>query len=104
MKEIADLKKQDAIVAIVGNKLDLPNKEVSTEDVEGLIKETGSILSTMSAKSGDGVEYFFEQLFNEMSRVFNLSGPDQEELNVTEKFDLGKIKQTTKQKRKCCKN
>ena len=105
IKEISDLKKSNSIVAIVGNKADLNSKEISTEDIDLLIKETGSLVSSMSAKSGDGVDSFFDLLFLEISKTFKLvNNEDDSDLNVTEKFDLNKIKETnTTKKRKCCK-
>jgi len=60
LKEIDDLKKSDAIVSIVGNKTDLNSKDVSGQDIDDLINETNLITALLSAKSGDGVESYFE--------------------------------------------
>ena len=106
IKEISDLKKDNAIISIVGNKIDLPDKEINGQDIEELMKETGLWMSTLSAKSGDGVEYYFDQLFMEIAKTFNLSGDynDNDSSNVTEKFDLEKIKKVPDKKKKCCKS
>jgi len=104
LKEVSDIKKQDAIIAVVGNKLDLNVKEVSQEDIDNFVNEFGYILCCMSAKSGEGVDFFFEQIYSKITENFNLQGGDQDDLNITEKFDINKIKQTTsKGKKKCCK-
>lgn len=103
LNDLKELKKENAIIAFIGNKSDLNSKEVTNEDMDQVQKDTGYLHSTLSAITGDGVEYFFEQLFIEISKVFDLQSKDSnDDLNVTEKFELYKIKRTCS-KKKCCK-
>lgn len=102
LKEVNDLKKEDAVICYIGNKTDLIEKQVLQEDIDIWTKECGGLHLTLSAKTGDGVDYFFDQLFLEITRCFDLKSDKGEELNVTEKFDLNKLKSTQVKKKKCC--
>lgn len=107
LKEVNLIKKTNALIAIVGNKIDLNDREVTDEESDNLAKEYDYIVSSLSAKTGDGVDYFFEQLFNKIAVEFDLNNGDNKnndnDLNVTEKFDLTKINSTKPEKKKCCK-
>ena len=106
IKEVNQIKKTNALIAIIGNKTDLNDNHVSNEECESLGKEFDFIISTLSAKTGDGVDYFFDQLFNKIAVEFDLNNGENKkndnDLNVTEKFDLAKINNTKPKKRKCC--
>lgn len=112
LKDVNDIKKDKSLIAFIGNKIDLPDKEVLHDDMEKLTNETNSLNLTLSAKTGDGVDLFFSELFNKMSDFFGLHDEDggndaigntnMNKGNVTEKFDLSNLKNTKIKKRKCC--
>lgn len=102
LKEVNDIKKDKSVIAYIGNKTDLQQKEVKQDEIDLWTNETRCIHLSLSAKTGDGVDYFFEQLFNEISSNFDIKGDKAEDLNITEKFDLSKIKNLTPKKKKCC--
>lgn len=93
------------MISIIGNKLDLVSNIEYISEIQNLVSESNFIVCTMSAKTNDGVEEFFGQLYNEMITHFNIENDEpNQDLNVTEKFDINKLKQTTvKPNRKCCK-
>jgi len=105
IKEIAEIRKNNSMISIIGNKLDLVNNIEYINEIQNLVSETNYIICTMSAKTNDGVDEFFGQLYNEMITHFNLESDEpNKDLNVTEKFDIDKLKQVTlKPNKKCCK-
>lgn len=105
IKEIAEIRKSNSMISIIGNKLDLVSNIEYISEIQNLVSETNFIVCTMSAKTNDGVDEFFGQLYNEMINHFNIENDEpNQDLNVTEKFDINKLKQTTvKPNRKCCK-
>ena len=56
----------DIIVALVANKVDLPNREVSREAGESLAQERGLLYFEVSAKSGEGVRAAFLELMDKI--------------------------------------
>lgn len=76
MNECKDLKREDAIFCLVGNKLDLNEKRsVSVEEAEALAREKGLIFQEVSAKSGLNVNnLFYKDIFDQIARKFNLGG------------------------------
>jgi len=75
-----DLKREDVIVVLIGNKIDLEDKRtVSTKEGEDFATEKGFLFHEVSSKTGDGIEnLFFNKIFPEMVRKFNI-GNEQEE-------------------------
>ena len=51
---------------MVGNKIDLPNKVVNTEDGQNLAKKYKANFFEISALSGDGIDVIFENITNEI--------------------------------------
>ena len=45
---------------LLGNKSDLPNQEVSREDIEQLQKEMNSIIFSVSAKTNENIDDAFK--------------------------------------------
>ena len=107
VNETKDLKREDAIFVLVGNKIDLADKRaISEKDAENFASEKGFIFQEVSAKTGDGIEELFTQkIFGEMARKFKIGS---EEENNTHSNALGGMKleeeehQPQKKKRGCC--
>ena len=80
ISEIKDLKREDAIICLVGNKSDLNEKRAVTKDEgETFSKERGFIFQEVSAKSGNNVNnLFYKDIFEEIARKLNVNegGPD----------------------------
>ena len=60
VNETKDLRREDAIFALIGNKTDLEDKrQVTSKEAEDFANEKGFIFHEVSAKTGDGVEDLF---------------------------------------------
>ena len=68
LEQIKDLKKNDAIFALVGNKCDLiDSREVSTEEAISVAKEKSFIFQEVSALSGANINsLFYKQIFDQI--------------------------------------
>ena len=79
--EIKDLKREDAIMCLVGNKSDLNEKRSVTKDEGELFaKERGFIFQEVSAKSGQNVNnLFYKDILDEIARKLNSGGEGVEE-------------------------
>ena len=51
---------------MVGNKIDLPNKVVDTEDGQNLARKYKANFFEISALSGNGIDVIFENITNEI--------------------------------------
>ena len=51
---------------MVGNKIDLPNKEVNTVEGQNLAKKYNANFFEISALSGNGIDEIFENITNEI--------------------------------------
>ena len=114
INEIKDLKKEDAIIALVGNKNDVENKAVDIEEGKGLAKEKGYIFKEVSAKTGANIEaLFFKDIFEQLASKFNIEGGvgNENSVRISEPAnneDPGKIKleeqtqEDSEKKKKCC--
>jgi Ras-related protein Rab-6A len=76
LSECKDLKREDAIFCLVGNKLDLIEKRsVSVEEAEAFAREKDLIFREVSAKSGLNVNnLFYKDILDQLARKFNLGG------------------------------
>jgi hypothetical protein len=65
---VKDLKRTDAIFALVGNKIDLAeNIQVSNEEACRFAKERDILLCEVSAKSGQNVtSLFYKEIFEQI--------------------------------------
>ncbi len=62
--DVIDLKANDAIYFMIGNKIDLvENRRVSTEQAQKFADEKGIIFKEVSAKTGQGFDDLFEEAF-----------------------------------------
>ena len=80
VNETKDLKREDAIFVLVGNKIDLEeNRIVSTKEAEDFAAEKGFLFYEVSAKTGEKVEDLFNnKIYPEMARKYNIGDEDEE--------------------------
>ena len=81
VNETKDLKREDAIFVLIGNKTDLEEKrQVTTKEAEDFANGKGFIFHEVSAKTGEGVEDLFNnKIFPEMAKKFNIGEEGEEE-------------------------
>ena len=107
VNETKELKREDAIFVLIGNKTDLEDKRaISTKDAENYATEKGFLFQEVSAKTGDGIEELFtSKIFSEMARKFKIGNLDEEgsaqEINQN-RIKLEEDQQNIKQKKKGC--
>ena len=106
VNETKELKREDAIFVLIGNKTDLEDKRaISTKDAENYATEKGFLFQEVSAKTGDGIEELFtSKIFSEMARKFKIGNLDEE--GSAQEINQNGIKledqQNIKQKKKGC--
>jgi Ras-related protein Rab-6A len=83
VNETKDLKREDAIFVLVGNKIDLNDKrQVSTQEGQNYANEKEFIFFEVSARTGQGIhELFNNNIFPEMVKKFKIVGDDDENDN-----------------------
>ena len=108
VNETKDLKRDDAIFVLIGNKIDLEDKrEVTTKEAEDFAIQQGFLFHEVSAKSGDGIEDLFKnKIFPEMSKKFAIGEEGEVDDNNGEnqgglKLD-GEQQQQVQKKGGCC--
>ena len=83
VNETKDLKREDAIFVLVGNKIDLEDKRaVTKKEAEEFATEKGFLFYEVSAKTGEQVNELFEvRIFPEMARKYHIGDEDEEQEN-----------------------
>ena len=109
VNETKDLKRDDAIFVLVGNKIDLEDQRaITTKEAEDFANQKGFIFQEVSAKSGDGIEDLFSnKIFPEMSRKFKIGNEEEDGNNGNEgqggiKLDEEQQRDQMKKKGGCC--
>ena len=107
VNETKDLRREDAIFCLVGNKIDLADKRtVSEEKGKNYAKENGFIFAEVSAKDGLHIqELFNNELFQKIAEKFKISGDDDENITEDNQGDKNvKLDEVDKKKKKsgCC--
>ena len=108
VNETKDLKREDAIFVLVGNKIDLEDKRaVDSKEAENFAIAKGFLFHEVSAKTGNGIgELFVNKIFPEMARKFKigeeLEGGNTEVGNEVGGIKLDEGKQVGKKKGGCC--
>ena len=67
LRDLTNVKKEEVIFAVVGNKTDLDDRrEVNSNEGENYAKEHDFIFKEVSAKTGDGINELFDVILKEM--------------------------------------
>ena len=101
---IKELKREDSILVLVGNKIDLEDKRaVESKEAEDFAKEKGFLFYEVSAKTGKNINDLFEKkIFPEMVIKYNIierniqEGSDNEN-NILQNSDEKSIKEDAEQ-------
>ena len=105
LRDLTNVKKEEVIFAVVGNKTDLDDRrEVNSNEGENYAKEHDFIFAEVSAKTGDGIEKLFDVILKEMLK--KKSGYQPQPIlpllqNIKEQGFGGKIKPEVEEKN-CC--
>jgi predicted GTPase len=59
----------NAVIFVVGNKIDAENPQSSKSDAEMLVNQNGWRLFFTSAKDGNGIKELFDEVCEEVSRI-----------------------------------
>ena len=87
---------KDALIILIGNKIDLPKREVQRNLGENLAKEYNAFFFETSAVTGEGINQFFELCMNNIvQRAKNEYHPNQEN-NLTLGSSMTPIPNVTK--------
>ena len=95
IKEEIDIKKK--VIYLVGNKIDLENREVSNEEAVNYAKMKDILYFETSARTGFGVKEVFQQLYQDIYTLFknnkanNNDSNDNIELNDKKDKKKGKM-------------
>jgi Ras-related protein Rab-6A len=111
VNETKDLKREDAIFVLVGNKIDLDeNRVVQVKEAEDFANEKGFLFYEVSAKTGDKIEELFNnRIFPEMARKYNIGEEEEDQENAPQNVvnenkgvKLNEANKQTKKKGGCC--
>ena len=104
IKDLTNIKIEEVIFALVGNKNDLDeNRAVTIEEGQKFAQEHDFIFQETSAKTGDGFsELFYKSIFEKIRTKFRPGG-QQPTSEVNEiKFNIEQEAKKTETKRRCC--
>ena len=104
LKDLTNVKLEDVIFALVGNKNDLEDKrQVPKEDGEKFAQEHNFIFHEISAKTGEGFsELFYKKLFEQIRIKFRPAGQQPVPQTNEVKFNIEKEEKVEEKKRRCC--
>ena len=83
-----DIKKEDVICVVVGNKIDLKNsRQITTEEGKNFAKKYNFIFAEVSAKTGVGIKELFEKkIIPKINKKFNpVEKNNRENLDINNK-------------------
>ena len=103
LNDLTTINKDEVIFAVVGNKIDLENREVKKEEGEIFAKEHDFIFAEVSAKTGDGFsDLFYKNLFEKIRIKFRPGGqqPTSEVKDI--KYNIEQDAKKNEAKKKCC--
>ena len=101
LRDLTNVKKEEVIFAVVGNKTDLDDRrEVNSNEGENYAKEHDFIFAEVSAKTGDGFsELFYKNLFEKIRTKFRPGGQQPNSEVKDFKFNIEKKKKKMKIKK-----
>jgi Ras-related protein Rab-6A len=104
LRDLTNIKKEDVIFAVVGNKTDLDDRrEVNSDEGENFAKEQDFLFAEVSAKTGEGFsELFYKNLFERIRTKFRPGGqqPTSEVKDI--KFNIEQEAKKNETKKGCC--
>ena len=104
LRDLTNVKKEEVIFAVVGNKTDLDDRrEVNSNEGENYAKEHDFIFAEVSAKTGDGFsELFYKNLFEKIRTKFRPGGQQPNSEVKDFKFNIEQKKKKNENKKGCC--
>ena len=101
LRDLTNIKKEDVIFAVVGNKTDLDDRrEVNSDEGENFAKEQDFLFAEVSAKTGEGFsELFYKNLFERIRTKFRQQ-PTSEVKDI--KFNIEQEAKKNETKKGCC--
>ena len=104
LRDLTNVKKEEVIFAVVGNKTDLDDRrEVNSNEGENYAKEHDFIFAEVSAKTGDGFsELFYKNLFEKIRTKFRPGGQQPNSEVKDYKFNIEQEAKKNENKKGCC--
>ena len=104
LRDLTNVKKEEVIFAVVGNKTDLDDRrEVNSNEGENYAKEHDFIFAEVSAKTGDGFsELFYKNLFEKIRTKFRPGGQHPNSEVKDYKFNIEQEAKKNENKKGCC--
>ena len=104
LRDLTNVKKEEVIFAVVGNKTDLDDRrEVNSNEGENYAKEHDFIFAEVSAKTGDGFsELFYKNLFEKIRTKFRHGGQQPNSEVKDFKFNIEQEAKKNENKKGCC--
>ena len=104
LRDLTNVKKEEVIFAVVGNKTDLDDRrEVNSNEGENYAKEHDFIFAEVSAKTGDGFsELFYKNLFEKIRTKFKPGGQQPNSEVKDYKFNIEQEAKKNENKKGCC--
>ncbi|KRX09909.1 P-loop containing nucleoside triphosphate hydrolase [Pseudocohnilembus persalinus] len=104
MKQVSEHADSQVQKILVGNKKDLPNRQVSFEEGEQLAKEYGVPFFETSAKDGQGIQQAFMGLAENSYKIVNddINMSSQQNQGQSKMLGKGKQKQNNENSGGCC--
>ena len=85
---------EEKVIFLVGNKIDSPDRVVTKEEAEAYAKKKNYTYYETSAKTGEGIEQLFDELYN---KIYNLN----KKADKNSKGEKIKLKTEKTGKRRC---
>jgi small GTP-binding protein len=85
---------EEKVIFLVGNKIDSPDRVVTKEEAEAYAKKKNFTYYETSAKTGEGIEQLFDELYN---KIYNLN----KKADKNSKGEKIKLKTEKTGKRRC---
>ena len=96
IKEVIDIKKK--VVILIGNKIDLPNRQVTNEEAVAFAKSKNIKYFETSAKTGFGIKEAFKELYQDIYDLFKSTKEKAENNNI----NLNEGGTKDKSQSRCC--
>merc|ERR1719259_1280160 len=69
VSEVKQQRGEEVLLAYLGNKSDLPGREVTEEEAKEKAEDYSALFGEGSAKTGDGLEVFFSQVVDKLIKT-----------------------------------